>query len=299
MKQAYKYLFCLFIILPSYGSISIVYNLRVAQTTKRIIIDPLFPKPSLGTITPFGTFREKYNGVKHHCGGGLFTLIYSPHSFFLRVDAAVARVSSFDNGVYFKRTQADDLLFSGGYSPHISDKMRITFSGLLGFPTHKDTSLEFVQFGYGHYGLGGQIDGSFIYSSNRDHTIRCAARLIHFFPRTIAIPIENQFELFKYNNGNLADLFIAFHSKIGFHSIETGYDASFFFNAAIHPHYDDAVKKTNYIRNSFYGIYKYRYVIHDVAQMLALALSYGFDSKPKIYGNKRIITIWGSWTVNF
>lgn len=172
---------CFFVVFPAQGSISIVYNLRVAETSKRLDIGSTSAPPSAATGTILYTFREKYNGVKHDCIAGLFTLAYAPESFFLRVDTAVGRVASSDQGFHFDRVQTDDLLFSAGYSPKLSDNMRLSFSGLLGFPTHQDTSLEFVQLGYGHYGLGAQIDGSFVYSHNHNHTIRCAARCIHFF----------------------------------------------------------------------------------------------------------------------
>jgi hypothetical protein len=294
-----KCFICFFVILPAQGSISIVYNLRVAETSKRLDIESMFPRPSLGTGTLLGTFREKYNGTKHNCIGGLFTLVYAPESFFLRLDGAVGRVASNDLGVHFSRTQTDDLLFSGGYSPSLSDNMRLTFSGLLGFPTHQDTSLEYVQLGYGHYGLGAQIDGSFMYSSNRDNTLRCAARCIHFFPRGVAATVTAPLERFTYTIGNLADLFIAFHCKIAQHSIEAGYNPSFFFGAKICPNFDDAVEKSNYIRNSFYGIYKYRFLINKRTHMIAVALSYGFEPTPKVFGNKRIVTTWASWSVNF
>lgn len=288
-----------FLIFPVRGSISIVYNLRVAETSKRIEVKSTLASPSLGTFTGFGTFREKYNGIKHACGGGLFTLVYAPESFFLRIDAAVGRVSSNDHGVHFSRTQTDDLLFSGGYSPRISNKIRLTFSGLLGLPTHKDTSIAHIQLGYGHYGLGVQMDGSFIFSSNSNHTLRCAARFIHFFPRTVLIKVEGGHQQFKYGIGDLADLFIAFHGKRAEHSFETGYNPSFFFNARICPHFDSTVEKTNYIRNSFYGIYKYRFLINKITHMIAAALSYGFEPTPKVFGNKRIITLWASWSINF
>lgn len=284
---------------PSYGAISIVYNLRIAETSKRIVLTSMLPLPSLGTLTLFGTFREKYNGVKHKCGGGLFTIVYAPESYFLRVDAAVGHVASNDQGVIFSRTQADDLLFSAGYSPKISDRMRVTFSGLLGFPTHKDTSLDFVQFGYGHYGLGIQMDGAIAYSQNRDQTLRLAMRFIHFFPRRITAQVDTSLEPFTFGIGNLADLFVAFHVQKARHRIEAGYDASFFFDAHICPPLDDTIKKTNYIRNSFYGSYRYRFLINKRTHMIGTALSYGFDARPKNYGNKRIITVWTSWSVNF
>ena len=284
---------------PAYGSISIVYNLRIAETSKRFTVASMFPRPSLGTCTLFGTFREKYDGSTQRCGGGLFTLIYAPEMFFLRVDGAVGHIASNSQGIRFSRAQTDDLLFSAGYSPKIADEVRITFSGLLGIPTHKDTSLEYAQFGYGHCGLGAQMDGVIACSTAKDKTIRCAARFIHFFQRKTCALVDTSLEQFKYALGNLVDLFIAFHYRRTGHSLEAGYNPSFFFDAHICPDYDDVVEKTDYIRNNFYGSYRYRFLINQRTHMIAAALSYGFDARPKTYGNKHIITVWASWSINF
>lgn len=290
---------CLVILPALQASISIVYNLRVAETSKRQGIDPLLSDPWLGAFTLFNTYREKYNGVKHDAVGGLFTFDYTQDKFFVRVDAAVARVMSNTDGVKVARTQGDDILFSGGYSKALSEKLRLTLSGLVGFPTHNDTSLQEVQFGYGHYGIGAQLDGAWVYSKSENHTLRGAARYVHFFPRNITIPVNDVCTRYKYGIGNVADLFIAFHSKIKKHSFEIGYNPSFFFGARICPAYDDAVTKTNYIRNNFYGFYKYRFKIHKSMQALTFALSGGFEPTPKVYGNKRIILFWTAWGVNF
>jgi hypothetical protein len=292
-----KYLICFFIV-PVQASISIVYNLRVAETSKRLEIGSSTSYPSSGTCTLFGTFREKYNGVKHSNVSGLFSLIYAPKSFFVSMDMAVGQVFSDTNGVHFSRTQTDDLLFSAGYSPPISEKVRITFSGLLGFPTHDDTSLEYVQLGYGHYGIGMQVDGTIAYLNNVDHTLRYAARYIYFFPREVPAIVDAPNMQFHYALGNLADLFFAFHSTIARHSIEVGYNPSFFFGARIFPPVDDALKKTDYIRNSFYGIYKYNFLICGMEHTVTAALSYGFEPTPKVFGNKHIISAWAAWSIN-
>jgi len=280
-------------------AISIVYNLRIAETTKYIGVDDVLKRSSTAIATTFGTFRKKYNGTRHECAGELFSIIYAQKNFYVRADAAAALVASFDKGTLFSRTQGDDLLFSGGYSPTLSDRMRITFSGFLGFPTHKDTSLDFVQFGYGHYGLGGQVDGSYNYVENENHWVRAALRLIHFFPRTITESVAGIAEPFRYGLGNVLDVFIAFHSTFNGHIAEVGYDGSKFFGASVHPLFDDAVRKTNYLRHSFFGMYKYRFKFEEVTVSIAAALSCGFDQYPKLYGNKRIVTPWISVGVNF
>lgn len=159
--------------------------------------------------------------------------------------------------------------------------------------------MEHVQFGYGHYGLGAQVDGSFVIAHNRDDTLRGAVRFIHFFPKKVPALVGTTVEQFCYGIGNLADLFFAFHGKWGGHSLETGYNASFFFDARIQPPLDDSVEKSNYIRHNFYGIYKYRFLIDKRMHMFSAALSYGFEPTPKVFGNKLLITAWASWSINF
>jgi hypothetical protein len=297
-----NYYLALLIFAPAYSSISIVYNIRIAETSKQLDVVSSFSKPCLAIFTPFGTFRKKYNGTKHYAAGGLFTLLYSQISetFFLRADWAVASVGSQVGDVHSSHTQTDDLLFSAGYSVIKSSRLHLTASGLVGFPTHRDTSLQEVQFGYGHYGLGGQLDGSWRYSHNRNHTLRAAARFIHFFPRKVEGPSEKGvFEIFNFSMGNVADIFLAHYSKMSRQSLEVGYNASFFFGARICPSYREALVAANYIRNSFYGIYKYRFPIAERQSIVAAAFSYGFEPTPKIVGNKRLILVWGSWGINF
>ncbi|MEX0849129.1 MAG: hypothetical protein WD055_02775 [Candidatus Dependentiae bacterium] len=54
----------------------------------------------------------------------------------------------------FERTQTDDILFYAGRGFKLNEKSRGTISGILGVPTHKDDSLEGIQFGTGHYAIG-------------------------------------------------------------------------------------------------------------------------------------------------
>jgi len=302
--QFFKYVICALAIMPLQaseigGSLSIVYNLRLSETSKRLDTESILPKPSLATCTLISSFRKQYNGVTFNDTGGLLTLMYSPESFFLRVDAAVAHLTSDDHGIHSARTQGDDLLFSAGYSPKTSEKMRFTYSGLVGLPLHKDRSLEQIQLGYGHYGLGGQMDGSFVLAGNEHYKMHCAVRGIHFFPRSVVGELNNHERCFDYNFGNVVDLLIAFQRKKKPHGIEIGYNPEFSFSAFIHPNLDDVVTQTNYILNSFYSAYDYSFKIRNTVNIVAAAFSFGFDASPKIYGYKRAISVWGSWSVNF
>ena len=109
------------------------------------------------------------------------------------------------------RTQTDDLLFSGGYSPKISDRIRAyIFWPFRRLPTHKDTSLEFVQFGYGHSDLEhkwiAQLHIQLI------AIIPCVVLhgFIHFFPRNSSALVNTSMQSLDMVLGNLVDLFVLF-----------------------------------------------------------------------------------------
>jgi hypothetical protein len=283
-----------------HAAISIVYNLRIAETTKRESFNPLFSRPAIATATLFNQWREKYNDIFQNIGGGLGTINYAPTSYFYaRIDFAAAHVYEKNGAVRFSRTQTDDILFSSGYTYASSERKKITLSGLLGVPTHNDTSLEHIQFGYAHYGLGAQVDGAWHYLPRLNFSFRSAARFIHFFPRRAPAVVNNQIMNFDFNIGNLVDLFIAHHINVGRHRFEAGYNPSFFFAATIKPFLADATRGANYIRSNFYGSYKYYFPVRNHMTAIAAACSYGFDHTPQDIGNKRVITVWASWSVNF
>jgi hypothetical protein len=277
-------------------SVSIVYNLRVAETTKHPP-DEKTKGNYLETVTLFGQFRKRFDGRRQNLGGAIETFIYMPEPFYLKVDCAVARISDKSGTTKTVKTQTDDILFSAGYSISIHHQIKLTLSGLFGIPTHKELSLEEAQFGTGHVGLGVQADGSWIYC--KKCSLRGAARFIHFFPRKAPFKTTSEQLFFRYNIGNLADLYIAHVCKFNKHRIGVGYDQIFLFGATIFPALDDVVEKTRHIRSSFYASYKYSFEIHKLANTFAANISYGFDLRPKSFSIKRLITAWVAWGINF
>lgn len=290
---------CLVLSTPAWGIVSFVYNLRIAETTRRMHLGQTFPQESIGTVTLIDVMRKTYNGIDQNCGGALFSLAHAPESYYVRVDGAVGHIRTNGFGLCTSRTQGDDLLFSGGYSPNFSERTKFTFSGMVGFPTHCDTSLQQPQFGFGEYAIGGQIDGAFLRASNPDHTFRAATRLIHFFPRTVTARLGTRSAQFYYGSGNVADLFVAFSTRKNRQNFEIGYDATFVFGTEITPYVAAVIEQSKIIRNTFYAVYRYSIPVHDTIHFIAAALSYGFDSRPKIFGNKRILTVWASWSIAF
>jgi hypothetical protein len=277
-----------------FGSVSIVYNIKIAETTKRQAFEKNGEHPSLTALTPFDQFRTKYSGDRQNYGGTMLSYIYSPENYFGRVDFAVAQVNT-DHGRFVK-TETDDLVFSGGYSFSINERAKLTLSGFFGVPTHKDKSIVEPQFGYAHVGLGAQLDGSLIFSKhNPEHSLRFAVRGIEFFNRTIHVDSVR----YHFTFGALVDLYIALHINIDSNRVDLGYNPTFLVASSIKPFLPDAVKLTEFKRNSFFGVYKRRFALKNNPSTAAVAVSYGFDFEPLEFGNKRIITVWGLWTIGF
>jgi hypothetical protein len=287
--------------IPSaHAIITEVYNLRISETTKRAAFEHDYEAPWLMTGTQANTFRKKYNGIKHGAVAGLGTVSYTLPHFYWRFDIAGGQVRSNDHGVHFARNQLDDFLFSMGFSKAIGNTIKLTATGLLGIPLHPDTSLLHIQFGYGHVGLGVQGDGSFIISSNRRHSVRSAARYIRFLKRTVcALNDDDEISSFRYTFGNLIDLLIAYHYNTPHYRLEVGYDQTFLCGAHITPFLASAIEQTNYIRSDFYTSYKRRFMVREYHNAITIAVSAGFDAKPKIYGNKYLATFWAAWEFNY
>ncbi len=285
---------CLVYFIQLYSSISIVYNIKIAETTKRQAFDKNGEHPSTLALTPFNQFRNKYSGARHNYGGNMVSYIYSPETYYARVDWAFAQVNA-DHGTFVK-TQTDDLLFSAGYSFAPNERSKCTISGFFGVPTHNDHSIIEPQFGFAQVGLGGQFDGSFIFSEHtKDYSLRVAARAIHFFKRNVQIDSKS----YHFSLGTLVDLYVALHIKFGNSHCDIGYNPTLLCGGSITPDLVDAVKQSEFKRNSFFGVYKYKFNIKMHPSALAIAASYGFDFEPREFGNKRIITVWGLWSFSF
>lgn len=279
---------------------SFVYNLRIAEITKRQALEKERLKgPFLETVTVVDQIRKKYDGTHQNGFGALESFLCFSENMYARFDWAVAHVQEHLDAYHFSRTQTDDILCSFGLSHAISDRTRFTISGLTGIPTHKDTAFQGVEFGTGHFSLGVQGDSIWLYSPDKNHSIRSAVRYFRFFARSVSIPSLAPYT-FKFNIGNLTDLYIAHHSKFGQHRFEFGYNPSFVWGTSIKPFVLRVVDATHYIRSNVYASYQYYFLLaHYYPTAFATAVSYGFDHVPKLYGFKNIITVWGAWGINF
>jgi len=279
----------------SVSAISIVYNFRIAQVTKQPIVESADDRHYSIVGLLFDQFQKKYDGVRQNFVGGLAAFIYNFEPYYFRTDFSVSHIKEITEHVTtFSATETDDLLFTLGRNFKLNDKSVMTLSGLFGVPTHEIFTLQHVAFGYGQVGLGIQLDGSYVLCDT--HTLLYGVRYIYYVPRKAADDSGNKY---TFTIGNLADGLIAYKYNWLSHGIECGYTARSDFGAHISPNLDDTIEKTNYIRNNFYFIYKYRFMIDEVANRLLFNISYGFDSKPKVYGNQYVVTLWASWNVRF
>ncbi|MFI5333021.1 MAG: hypothetical protein ACHQVS_02880 [Candidatus Babeliales bacterium] len=278
-------------------AISIVYNFRIAQITRQPITDETHDKNNTLIGLLFDQFQKKHTDTSQNFPGGLASFIYHFDANFFRTDFAVSHIKErTDGSTTFSGTQTDDLLFTLGHNFKINKRNTVTLSGFLGIPTHKVTTLEHVSFGYGQLGTGIQIDGSYTLHHDNANALLYGARYLYFVPRT-ARDIECKHHTFSI--GNVADVLFAYKDWWGKHGLELGFTERINFGAHCSPHFDEIIQRTNYVRSNFYAVYKYKFLIRDLPNRFLFNIAYGFDEKSKKFGNKYIITLWTSWSVNF
>jgi len=276
-------------------AISIVYNFRIGQVTKQPISGASRKKHSVVALI-FNQYQKKYSGLHQNFAGGFASFIYTFGPYYFRTDVAASHIHETTalHETTFSGTETDDILFTLGRNFKIKDKAILTVSGLFGVPTHKIHALQHVTFGYGQVGTGIQLDGS--YALNQKSSFLYGARSIYFFNRRAK---DTVCQNYTFTIGNVGDILAAYKHNRTKHGLETGYTLRSEFGAHACPTIADFSKKTNYLRSSFYFIYKYKFFINNIENRFLVNISYGLDHKPKIYGNKYIITLWGSWNISF
>jgi hypothetical protein len=280
-------------------AISVVYNLRIAETTKRQAAEIQKAQPWVAAETVFEINRTTYDNIHQNFAGSLSSLLYIREHSYAKIDWAFGNVDSKFQELHLSRIQTDDVVVTAGYSFKINNQATTTLSGLVGFPTHKNLGLQGAQIGTGHYGFGLQWDGAFILERYQQHSIRAAARYVHFFERTITTDLLGFNGTFKIAPGDLIDFLIAHHVNHGRHRLEFGYNSSFLANAKIVPNVEAVQIRSTYIRSNFYVTYAYLFKISHHISGIAIAFSGGFDHVPKKVGTKHIFTVWALWGINF
>lgn len=285
----------LLVIVQCVSGVSFVYNLRIAEITRRQANKARFSKPSIGIINGIDQYRSRVDNISENVGGFLGSYIWLGEKTYVKVDAAYANVYQKKPQSIFSCWQPDDILFSAGFVQHVNDRFRFAISGKLGIPTHEDTITRGIEFGTGHVGLGTQLDCVYSLSEDKHNSIMGAARYIRYFPRTIFFPKNPQ--PFRFNIGNLVDLLIAYNTGFRVNRFECGYNASIVFWPTLCPKIETPLSQPYGIRSSFYGAYiRFFKVGHHVSGFIT-GLSYGFDNVPKLF--KRIISVWLAWGINF
>lgn len=298
-----KYIFSTFLLLIiflcylSVNSTSIVYNFRIAQITKPRFFEKENNKDYTLLALVFDQYRKKQTSIYQRFLGEFSSFIYDFKSYYIRTDFAFSNIREHKLGISnFSDTETDDILISAGRNFLLNPQTVITYSGLVGLPTHKIFRLQHTDFGYSQFATGAQMDGSYAFSLEYKNFILAGIRYIHFFPRSAS---DAQGKKYTFTIGNMADIFISQKNNLLQHGFEYGYTAKFRFSAHITPFLADIVEKTNYIRSNFFAVYRYKFLIREVANKIFFNIAYGFDHIPKRFGNKYIVTLWASWNINF
>jgi len=285
----------LFLLTATLNPISIVWNFRIAQVTKQPIFGLATKQQHTVLALLFDEYIKKRSGQRQNFGGGLGAFIYDFDDYYVRIDAAVSHIKEVvDHVTTFSGTETDDLLFTLGRNCRINDKALVTVSGLLGLPTHKVYRLQHLDFGYSQVGLGLQVDGSYACTNQGDFLY--GARYIYFAPRRACDVLRNRYKL---TIGNVIDFLLAYKQTWNKHGLEVGYTSRTDFGAHICPNLNNFAEKTNYVRSSFYAVYKYKFHVNNVAHRFLFNISYGLDHKPKTFGDKYAITLWAAWDIGF
>lgn len=273
------------------GTISIVYAIKISEPNKIV-----YGKAKTGFgFTPFEQARWRRDCLnKSNAVGELLTFIHVERSIFARIDFAFARVSEVTQGVPFARIQTDDLLLTAGYVwryPQIT----CSLSGLMGIPTHKDTSLEHIQFGLAHLGLGTQFYIGARYLPQRDYAIRALFRFVGFIPRRVEV------ESWSYilNTGQAIDVLISHYAPFGAHDFEIGYNPTFLLGIGISPQIPAVSGEKTLIRNNYFATYRYTHVSSKLINSFRVGIGFGSDVIPKLVGQKLIVTGWFVWAIAF
>lgn len=276
---------------------SIVYNFRVAQVTGQPIIEQTHKKSYASSSPLVFNYFQKSQGfnIRENYTGGLATFYYNFASkYYLRADLAVAHANQkIDNLQTVDVTEPDDILLTLSRKITTIKSSHVAVSGMFGIPTHPVYTLQRIGFGPGQVGIGTQLDGR--HALNKYVDLIWGGRYNYFIPRTAFDILDKPY---KFTVGSIADLLVALRSSYRFlHGFEGGYDARWGFGPRACPVIAN-INLLNYMRNSFYLVYKYTLLTKRATHRILLNISYGFDVKPKLYGYNAVM-VFGSWGVAF
>jgi len=286
------------------GSISLVYNMRISETTIKLV----------GGTAGFYTFTVNptyangltRKGTKGDFIGLLQTSAYATDTYFAKIEiafgqatAAIPQDECWYNYYHTKSLTTDDILLKAGYSHSPHPQIKFSLAGQLGIPTHRNLVLQYFAIGYGHFGLGFQFDSRFFYSMAKKNALNFAFRLVQFIPRQALSTMECIPKCFKLNLGTLIDVLITHYSILGSHRFEIGYNQIFLCNGNINPFVSNAIEKFNFNRTVFFSAYSYVLSTKFISHIFLAGMSVGLDLWPWKVGNKRFVAPWLSYIINF
>lgn len=316
------FFFCVLNYFNLFSSTSFVYNFRVAEITKNpnpisswknkdylfnvdknneFLLDKSERisglkrnKNFVGLI--FDEYEKTYNKFIYNYSGLFESFIYNSKIYFFRSDFAFANIiEKINHKLLYKGNEPDDILLTFARKFKINKSSGLNLSGLLGIPVKKSLILKHPDFGYGQVSLGIQLDG--FYDLNPRNGLAYGIRYIYFIPRNI---YNNDNKRYKFTIGNLADFLFAYQYEIKLnHGIEFGYNFESKFGTSIYPHVADIVRQNIYNINSFYCVYKYKFLIKYISNTLFVNISYSFDMFPNRFSIKYLIIAFIAWNVNF
>ncbi len=285
--------FCV-LISQKVAALSIVYNFRIAQITKQSLVEETGRHNTLVSLL-FSQFRERHDRSRLNYVGTFGSYIYGFDSYYCRADFAVAGFEERRNHrTTFSDIETDDILFTVGRNFRIDKQRNITFSALFGIPTHKIFRLQHPEFGHGQIGTGLQLDG--FYGLKPSSGFLYGLRYLSFVPREA---LDKTGGKHLVTLGNVGDVLVAYRHNWQQYGIEFGYTHRSRFGETISPPLDDKGKPANAQRSNFYLVGKYKFMRENVEHRLLCNISYGFDHRPALHGNKYVVGFWTSWNISF
>lgn len=282
--------------------ISVVYNFRIAQITRKPIenqvMKQLDDKANSESLLLFNFFQK--SPMLRLCENYTGALATYNHNFgqnyYLRVDSAFAHVDqTLAKRCNVNVVESDDILLTSGRNFTLGEQSKGTVSVCFGIPTHSVYTLQRVGFGTGQVGIGAQFDGMYRFPNYIDAL--WGTRYNYFIPRKSCDALGSSY---RFTVGSIADILVALQTNGTLslrHGLEGGYAARWGFGIDAAGKLPN-LKSLEYMRNSFYLVYKYGFLTKRFAHRFLCNISYGFDSKPKLYGYHAFMG-WVSWGMAF